>query len=136
MLVSSGAKDANAMANRVLIADDQANLLISLEYLLQREGYEVSLARDGDQAMELIRQQQPDLVVIDATMPGQSGFELCQQVRADSGLRHIRIVMLSARARETDIAKGKALGADAYIVKPFSTGDLVNQVRQLLGADR
>ena len=124
------------MANRVLIADDEANLLISLEYLLQRQGYEVSLARDGDQAMNLIRQQQPDLVVLDASMPGQSGYEVCQQVRADPALRHLRIVMLSAKARETDIAKGKALGADAYIIKPFSTDDLVNQVRLLLGADR
>ena len=124
------------MANRVLIADDEANLLISLEYLLQREGYEVSLARDGDQAMSMIRQQQPDLVVLDASMPGQSGYEVCQQVRADPALRHLRIVMLSAKARATDIAKGKALGADAYIIKPFSTDDLVNQVRLLLGADR
>ena len=124
------------MASRVLIADDEANLLISLEYLLQRQGYEVILARDGHQTMELIRQQQPDLVVLDATLPGQSGFEVCQQVRADPALRHIRIVMLSAKARETDIAKGKALGADAYIVKPFSTGDLVSQVGLLLGADR
>lgn len=124
------------MASRVLIADNEANLLISLEYLLQRQGYDVSLARGGDQVMKLIQQQQPDLVVLDAMLPGHSGFEVCQQVRADPELRHIRIVMLSARARETDIAKGKALGADAYIVKPFSTGDLVNQVRLLLGADR
>ena len=124
------------MANRVLIADDEANLLISLEYLLQREGYEVSLARDGDQAMSMIRQQQPDLVVLDASMPGQSGYEVCQQVRADPALRHLRIVMLSAKARATDIAKGKALGADAFIVKPFSTDDLLNQVRLLLDADR
>ena len=124
------------MANRVLIADDEANLLISLEYLLQRQGFEVSVARDGDETMKMIRQQQPDLVVLDASMPGQSGYEVCQQVRADPALRHIRIVMLSAKARETDIAKGKALGADAYIVKPFSTHDLVDQVRLLLGADR
>ena len=124
------------MASRVLIADDEANLLISLEYLLQRQGYEVSLARDGDQAMSMIRQQQPDLVVLDASMPGQSGYEVCQQVRADPALRHVRIVMLSAKARATDIAKGKALGADAFIVKPFSTDDLLNQVRLLLGADQ
>lgn len=124
------------MANRVLIADDEANLLISLEYLLQRQGYEVSLARDGDQVMNLIRQQQPDLVVLDASMSGQSGYEVCQQVRADPALRHVRIVMLSAKARATDIAKGKALGADAFIVKPFSTDDLVDQVRRLLGADQ
>ncbi len=124
------------MANRVLIADDEANLLISLEYLLQRQGYEVSLARDGEQAMSMIRQQQPDLVVVDASMPGRSGYEVCQQVRADPALRHVRIVMLSAKARVTDIAKGKALGADAFIVKPFSTDDLVDQVRRLLGADQ
>ena len=124
------------MANRVLIADNEANLLISLQYLLQCQGYEVSVARDGDETMKMIRQQQPELVVLDASMPGQSGYEVCQQVRADPALQHVRIVMLSAKARETDIAKGKALGADAYIVKPFSTQDLVDQVRQLLGADQ
>ncbi|MEE4638183.1 MAG: response regulator [Wenzhouxiangella sp.] len=124
------------MASSILIADNEANLLISLEYLLQRQGYDVSLARDGSQAMQLIRQQQPDLVVLDAMLPSRSGFEVCQEVRGDPALRHIRLVMLSARARETDMAKGKALGADAYIVKPFSTEELVHQVRQLLGADR
>lgn len=120
------------MASKVLIADNEANLLISLEYLMQRQGFDVSLARDGNEALTMIRQQRPDLVVLDVMMPGQSGFEICQQVRADPSLRHIRIVMLSAKARETDIAKGKALGADAYIVKPFSTDDLVNQVHSLL----
>jgi DNA-binding response OmpR family regulator len=124
------------MASRVLIADDEDNLLISLEYLLRRQGYEVSVARDGDQALSMIRQQPPDLVVLDASLPGQSGYEVCQQVRADPALRHLRVVMLSAKARATDIAKGKALGADAFIVKPFSTDDLLNQVRLLLDADR
>ncbi|NDY95975.1 response regulator transcription factor [Wenzhouxiangella limi] len=120
------------MASKVLIADNEANLLISLEYLMQRQGFDVSMARDGTEAMKMIRQQRPDLVVLDVMMPGESGFEICQQVRADPSLRHIRIVMLSAKARETDIAKGKALGADAYIVKPFSTDDLVRQVQILL----
>lgn len=124
------------MASKILIADNQANLLMSLEYLMQRQGFDVSLARDGNEAMAMIRQQRPDMIIMEAGMPGQSGFEICQQVRADSALRAIPIVMLSTKARETDIAKGMALGADAYIVKPFSTDDLVNRVRGLLGEGR
>lgn len=124
------------MASRILIADNEANLLMSLEYLMQRQGFGVSLARDGIEAMTAIRQQSPDLVIVDAMMPGQSGFEICQQVRADPELRPIPIVMLSAKARETDIAKGMALGADAYVVKPFSTNELLDQVCGLLGEDR
>jgi len=121
------------MTRRILIADGESNLLLSLEYLMQRQGFEVSVADDGNQAMMMIRQQHPDLVILDVMLPGQSGFEVCQQVRDDPALRSIRVLMLTVKARETDIAKGKALGADAYIVKPFCTTALVEQVRELLG---
>ncbi len=124
------------MAKKILIADDESNIVISLEYLMRREGYEVGVARDGDEALDMIRRQRPDLVLLDAMMPGKSGFEVCQQVRADDALSGVRILMLTAKGRETDITKGKALGADAYVVKPFSTRDLAEQVRDILGRDQ
>ncbi|MFP4207849.1 MAG: response regulator transcription factor [Wenzhouxiangella sp.] len=121
------------MASNILIADDEANLLVSLEYLMRHHGFDVSVARSGDEALALIRQQPPDLVIVDVMLPGQSGFEVCQQIRSDPALQDIPVIMLSARARETDIAKGKALGASAFIVKPFAVADLLEQVRAQLG---
>lgn len=123
------------MKSRVLIADDEPNIVISLEYLMRREGHEVSVARDGDEALEMIRRDRPDLVLLDAMMPGRNGFEVCQAVRDDAALADIKIIMLTAKGRETDLAKGMALGVDAYIVKPFSTRDLAEQVRQMLAGD-
>ena len=124
------------MANKILIADDEPNIVISLEYLMRREGHEVSVARDGDEALAMIRRDPPDLVLLDAMMPGRSGFEVCQAVRDDADLAGVRILMLTAKGRETDVAKGKALGADAYIIKPFSTRELAEQVRTMLDSTR
>ena len=118
----------------VLIADDEPNIVISLEFLLQREGYRVLVARDGAQALELIEREHPDLVLLDVMMPHKTGFEVCQAVRATPGLEGTRILMLTARGRETDVAKGLALGANAYMTKPFSTRELVDQVAQMLEA--
>ncbi len=120
------------MKSRILIADDEPNIVISLEYLMRREGHEVSVARDGDEALEMIRREPPDLVLLDAMMPGKTGFEVCQAVRDDESLAEVKIVMLTAKGRETDMAKGKALGVDAYIVKPFSTRELAEKVRSML----
>jgi DNA-binding response OmpR family regulator len=121
------------MAKKVLIADDEPNILISLEFLMQREGHAVSVARDGDEALAAIRQERPDLVLLDVMMPGKSGFDVCQAVRADPDLAGVRILMLTAKGRDTDLAKGTALGADAYLTKPFSTQELAARVRELLG---
>ena len=117
----------------VLIADDEANIVISLEFLMKREGHRVSIARDGDAALAAIRTERPDLVLLDVMMPGKSGFEVCQAVRADEALAGEKILMLSAKGRETDLAKGNALGADAYMTKPFSTRELADKVREMLG---
>jgi len=117
----------------VLIADDEANIVISLEFLMKREGHRVSIARDGDAALAAIRAERPDLVLLDVMMPGKSGFEVCQAVRADESLAGVKILMLSAKGRETDLAKGNALGADAYMTKPFSTRELADKVREMLG---
>jgi len=124
--------------HKILIADDEPNILISLEYLMKREGYEVVLARDGDEALAAIRRERPALVLLDVMMPGKSGFELCDVVRADETLAATKIVLLTAKGRDTDIAKGMALGATAYITKPFSTKELAQRVRELLqeGASR
>lgn len=122
------------MSCKILIADDEPNLLISLEFLMKREGFDVSVARDGVEALSAIREQRPELVLLDVMMPGKTGFEVCQEVRADDALRGVRILMLTAKGRDTDVAKGLALGADAYMTKPFSTRELVQKVRDMLAA--
>ena len=124
------------MTHRVLIADDEPNIVISLEFLMKREGYEVSVARDGQAALDAIVRDRPDLVLLDVMMPGKSGFEICQAVRADASLAGVKILMLTAKGRDTDLAKGTALGADAYMTKPFSTKELAARVRELLGIIR
>lgn len=118
--------------HKILIADDEPNILISLEYLMKREGYEVLLARDGDEALAVIRRERPALVLLDVMMPGKTGLEVCDLVRADDALAAMKIVLLTAKGRDTDIAKGLALGATDYITKPFSTKELAQRVRELL----
>jgi DNA-binding response OmpR family regulator len=120
------------MTRTVLIADDEPNIVISLEFLMKREGYAVSVARDGPSALAAVRHSKPDLVLLDVMMPGLSGFEVCQAVRADETLAGVKILMLSAKGRDTDLAKGQAMGADAYVTKPFSTQELAAKVRELL----
>ena len=121
------------MTTKILIADDEPNIVISLEYLLQREGYTVLVARDGQEALDTIAREQPALVLLDVMMPHKTGFEVCQAVRADEALQGTKILMLTAKGRETDLAKGLALGANAYMTKPFSTRELVQKVAELLG---
>ena len=118
----------------ILIADDEPNILISLEYLMKREGYRVSIARDGKQALEAILSERPALVLLDVMMPKKSGFEVCQEVRANDSVRDTLILMLTAKGRDTDLAKGLGSGADAYMTKPFSTKELVVKVRAMLDA--
>lgn len=124
------------MSATILIADDEPNILISLEFLLKRAGYQVSLARDGQQALDAIQRDRPQLVLLDVMMPIKTGFEVCQAVRADDRLNAVRILMLSAKGRDTDLAKGLALGADAYMTKPFSTRELVQKVQDMLALSR
>ena len=121
------------MTHKILIADDEPNIVISLEYLLQREGYAVLVARDGQEALDTIARERPALVLLDVMMPHKTGFEVCQAVRADEALQATKILMLTAKGRETDLAKGLALGANAYMTKPFSTRERVQKVAELLG---
>jgi DNA-binding response OmpR family regulator len=120
------------MSHKILIADDEPNILITLEYLMKREGYAVSVARDGAEALDTLRRERPTLLLLDVMMPTKTGFEVCQEVRADDELKDTLILILTAKGRETDVAKGLALGADDYITKPFSTKELVRKVRELL----
>jgi DNA-binding response OmpR family regulator len=123
------------MSKKILIVDDEPNILISLEFLMRRDGFEVAVAQDGEEALRIIREQRPDLVLLDVMMPKLNGFEVCKQVRGDLALSDTRIIMLTAKGRQAEVAKGLALGADGYITKPFSTRDLVIQVRSLLGLE-
>lgn len=119
------------MTRRVLIVDDEPNIVTSLEFIMRRSGFETAVARDGDQALEEVERFDPDLVLLDTMMPRRDGYEVCQTLR-DQGRTDLRIVMLTAKGRETEVAKGLAVGADSYVTKPFSTRDLVALVRELL----
>jgi DNA-binding response OmpR family regulator len=122
------------MSHKVLIADDEPNIVISLEYLMKRAGYAVSIARDGQEAIDAIRRERPRLVLLDVMMPKKNGFEVCQELRADAALRDTLVLMLTAKGRDTDVDKGLGVGADAYMTKPFSTKELVAKVAEMLGA--
>ena len=120
------------MATKILIADDEPNIVISLEFLLKREGYEVVVAHDGVQALERVRAERPDLAILDVMMPNRNGFEVCQDLRQDPEFKAMRIMMLTAKGRDTEVSKGLALGADVYMPKPFATRDLLAKVKALL----
>ena len=120
------------MSHRILIVDDEPNIVISLEYLMKKEGFQVVVATDGEAALQLASEFLPDLILLDVMMPKKSGFEVCQALRADPAMAAIKIIMVTAKGRETEVAKGLALGANAYITKPFSTKELVLQIKSLL----
>ena len=122
------------MAKKVLIADDEPNIVTALEFLLERNGYEVYIARNGEGALKLVEQHQPDLVLLDVMMPVKSGYEVCQRMRERADWRHIKIIMLTAKGRDVEISKGLSIGADLYITKPFSTQELIAKISGLLGA--
>lgn len=120
------------MQKKILIADDEPNIVVSLEFLMKREGFQVTVATDGEAALQAIEAHAPDLILLDVMLPKKDGFEVCQQIRANPAWQSLKVVMLTAKGRDTEVAKGMGLGADAYMTKPFSTRDLVVQVKQLL----
>jgi DNA-binding response OmpR family regulator len=122
------------MSKKVLIADDEANIVTSLEFLMEQCGFEVRVAVNGREALELVASFRPDLMLLDVMMPEKNGYEVCQAVRADPALADTKIVMLSAKGRDIEVAKGLELGADAYVTKPFSTRELMAKVKEMLGA--
>ena len=120
------------MVHKILIVDDEPNIVISLEFLMKKEGFEVAVANDGEEALARVASFNPDLMLLDVMMPKKSGFEVCEALRADPQRAGLQIVMLTAKGRDTEVAKGLALGADAYVTKPFSTKDLVAKVKAML----
>jgi len=123
------------MAKKILIVDDEPNIVATLEYLLQRSGYETRTAANGEEALAQVQAFAPDLILLDVMMPKRSGFDVCQQIRERPEWGPVRILMLSAKGREADVSKGLSLGADGYVTKPFSNAELVERIATLLRAD-
>ena len=121
------------MAKSVLIADDEPSIVTALEFLLQTAGYETRVARNGEEALKAMEAATPDLVLLDVMMPAVSGYEVCKRIRERADWAGIKVVMLSAKGRDAEVAKGMAMGADLYVTKPFSTRELMEQIRALLG---
>ncbi|HEX5845462.1 MAG TPA: response regulator [Rhodoplanes sp.] len=116
------------MPHRVLVVDDEANILLSLEFLMKKAGYEVRTARDGEEALAEMRKARPDLVLLDVMMPKRNGFHVCEMIRANPEWKDVRVIMLTAKGRDVEREKGLAVGADDYITKPFSTREVVERV--------
>ena len=121
------------MAKRVLIADDEPNIVTSLEFLMQKAGYETKVASNGQEALDLAHSVRPDLVLLDIMFPLRSGYEVCQRLKSSPDTRGIKVVVVSAKGRDVEVAKALELGADAFVAKPFSTRELVGKVREMLG---
>ena len=121
------------MSKKILIADDEPNIVLSLEFLMQKSGYLVQTAADGDEALRRVAEFLPDLILLDIMLPRKNGFEVCQTIRNNPAWNGIKVVMLTAKGRESEVSKGYALGADAYITKPFATRELLADVQRLLG---
>lgn len=116
---------------KVLIADDEPNIVTALDFLLRRAGYDVRAAGDGGTALALVESYMPDIVLLDLTMPIKSGYQVCQRIRERADCRHVKVVILSARGREAEVTKGMSVGADAYVRKPFSTQALLDTIDAL-----
>lgn len=121
------------MARRVLVVDDEDSITLSLRHLMKREGYDVAVARDGEEALASLAESRPDLILLDVMIPRRDGYDVCQTIRANPDWAGIKIVMVSAKGRDIEVEKGLALGADAYVTKPFSTRELAAMVKDLIG---
>ena len=123
------------MGKKILIVDDEPSIIVPLQFLMEQNGYETVVAFSGEEAMESIIADPPDLILLDIMLPIIDGFEVCQRVREKPDLDHVRIIMITAMGSEANIAKGLALGADAYVTKPFSNTAVVEKVKELLEAE-
>ncbi len=120
------------MTRSVLVVDDEPNIVLSLEFIMKQAGFEVRVARDGDEALGAIEASPPDLVLLDVMMPNRDGYDVCQTIRANPAWKGIYIIMLTAKGRDIEREKGMALGADDYVTKPFSTREVIARVEQFL----
>ena len=116
----------------ILIVDDEPSIVMSLEFLMRKNRYDVSIARNGSEALEAIAQTAFDVVLLDIMMPDVDGYEVCRQLRLRPDRAATKVVFLSAKSSEADIAKGYAVGADLYVPKPFGTKQLMEQIRNLM----
>ena len=121
-------------AKTILIVDDELSILVPLQFLMEKEGYTVKLAQSGKEAIEKIAVLQPDLILLDIMLPDLDGYEIYQIIRERPEWESIRVIFLTAKNRDADIAKGLAMGADAYITKPFANSELIAKIRELIGA--
>jgi two-component system alkaline phosphatase synthesis response regulator PhoP len=124
------------MSKSVLIVEDEPNIVVPLQFSLEQKGYRVFVAESGEDAMDRIAEQKPDLILLDIMLPGIDGFEVCQSVRQNAETRNTKIIFLSAMGRDIDVAKGMALDADAYIIKPFSILEVMEKVDSLVTGPR
>lgn len=120
-------------AKSVLLVEDEDNIALALEYLITRSGYRLRRVSDGNEAISALREEKPDLVVLDVMLPNRSGYEICQEIRRETGLKGIKVLMMTARGGEVEKRKGLALGADAFLTKPFATTELTREIQHLLG---
>jgi DNA-binding response OmpR family regulator len=123
------------VTQKILIADDEPSIVAALRFLLQSDGYEVHIARDGEEALKQLDECNPDLILLDVMMPVRSGYEICQRIRERADRRHVKIIMLSAKGRDAEVHKGLEFGADVYVTKPFSTRELKATIKRLLGGE-
>lgn len=121
------------MTKKVLIAEDEESIIVSLEFLMRNDGYEVRVATRGDEVLACIGDFLPDLILLDVMLPRRNGFELCMDIRANAAWSAMKIIMISAKGREAEVQRGLDAGAHAYVTKPFSTSELREQVRRLIG---
>lgn len=116
---------------KILIVDDEPNIVMSLEYTFKKNNFEVFIARDGQEALDILKNALPDIIILDVTMPNVDGYNTLEQIKNDPRLKHTKVIFLSAKNKEKDIEKGLALGANLYMTKPFSVKKLVEQVNEL-----
>jgi len=117
---------------KILIVDDEPNIVMSLEYTFKKNNFEVYIARDGQEALDILKTKFPDVIILDVMMPMVDGYATLEQIRKDSNLTHTKVIFLSAKNKESDIEKGMALGANAYLTKPFSIKKVVEKVQELV----
>ena len=117
---------------KILIVDDEPNIVMSLEYTFKKNNFEVFIARDGQEALDILEKQLPDVIILDVMMPMVDGFATLKQIKNNERLQHCKVIFLSAKNKEKDIEKGLSLGANLYVTKPFSIKRLVDQVHELI----
>ena len=122
-------------AKSILLVEDEDNIALALEFLIGRKGYRLRRVSTGNAAIDALADERPDLVVLDVMLPERSGYEICQFIRKNKALRNVKVLMMTARGGEVERRKGLALGADAFLTKPFATSDLTSEISALLGDD-